>query len=118
MIESIVIVADYYPEEMTGGAELTTQALLDSAPFNLIKLKSKNVTMELLKKHHELHWVFGNWAGIDKNLLPTIITNTSYSVLEYDYKFCRYRSPEKHELAEKTPSDCHNEDGGRMAGAF
>lgn len=118
MRQNLVIVADFFQEDLVGGAELTTQALIDSSPFNLIKLRSGQVTVELLQQYHGLHWIFGNWAGLDRNLIPTIIANMSYSVLEYDYKFCRYRSPEKHSLAEKTPCSCQDEPWGRLVGAF
>ena len=118
MRQTIVTVADFYSEDLVGGAELTTQALLDSSQFNLIKLRSQEVTMDLLQKYHGLHWIFGNWAGLDRNLIPTIIANMSYSVLEYDYKFCRYRSPEKHQLAENVACNCQDESWGRLVGAF
>ena len=118
MRQNLVIVADFFQEDLVGGAELTTQALIESSPFNLIKLRSGQVTVELLQQYHGLHWVFGNWAGLDRNLIPTIIANMSYSVLEYDYKFCRYRSPEKHALAEGSPCNCQNEPWGRLVGAF
>ena len=38
---------------------------------------------------------------MDYKLIPTIVANMKYSILEYDYKFCRYRSPEKHLEIEK-----------------
>lgn len=41
-----------------------------------------------------------------------------YSVLEYDYKFCKYRSPEKHKFATGTDCDCHEQLNGKLISAF
>jgi glycosyltransferase involved in cell wall biosynthesis len=117
-VQEVVIVSDFFSTELVGGAELTTAALEESSPFNLIRVKSQDVTAHLLQEHHGKHWVFGNWALLDKNLLPTIIANMSYSVLEYDYKFCKYRSPEKHATAEGVQCDCHEQPIGKITAAF
>jgi len=42
----------------------------------------------------------------------------SYSILEYDFKFCRYRSPQKHQYAEGAECNCDNEMQGKMVSAF
>lgn len=115
----IIFIADLFVEDYVGGAELTTEALIQSSEdLKVQKLKAKDVTMALLKEGHEKHWIFGNFSSIDFNLIPTIIGNLSYSVLEYDYKFCKYRSIEKHEYATGSPCDCHNEIHGKMISAF
>ena len=98
----VVFVADFFAEDLIGGAELTTEALIESSPFRVFKLRSREVSMKNLEEGHGKYWIFGNWAGLDKNLIPTIVANMKYSVLEYDYKFCKYRSPEKHTAATGT----------------
>lgn len=117
-MQEVVIVSDFFSTELVGGAELTTAALEESSPFNLKRVKSQDVTLQLLQEHHTKHWIFGNWAGLDKNLLPTIIANMKYSVLEYDYKYCKYRSPEKHSLAEGRACDCEVQALGKITAAF
>lgn len=114
----VVFVSDFFAQDLTGGAELTTEALIEASPFEIFKVRSQHVTMDLLEHGHGLHWIFGNWAGLDKNLIPTIIANMSYSILEYDYKLCKYRSPEKHQAIENNPCDCHETDWGTLVGAF
>jgi len=114
----IIVVADLFSDQYIGGAELTTQALIDSSPFKVFRLKSKDVSLELLEKGHRCHWIFGNFATMDINLIPTIVANMNYSVLEYDYKYCKYRSPEKHQVIENISCDCHNEPHGKMISAF
>jgi len=114
----VVFVADFFVEDLIGGAELTTEALIKSSPFKVFKLKSRDVSMETLESGHQKFWAFGNWAGLNRDLIPTIVANLKYSVLEYDYKFCKWRSPEKHEVAERKPCDCENDIHGKLTSTF
>lgn len=114
----VVFVADLFTEDYVGGAELTTQALIDACPLPYQKVRSKDLSMECLESGHDKFWVFGNFASMNPELIPTIVTNLKYTVLEYDYKYCRYRSPEKHEVAEREPCNCSNEMHGKMVSAF
>ncbi len=114
----IVFVADMFVDDYVGGAELTTEALISSSPFSVMKVKSKDVNIDLLERGHNKFWIFGNFANLDKNLIPTIIANMRYSVLEYDYKYCVYRSPEKHKSAENRPCNCSTEMNGKLVSVF
>jgi glycosyltransferase involved in cell wall biosynthesis len=114
----VVFVADLFADEYVGGAELTTQALIDSSPLKIHKLKSQHVTMELLRKGTDKFWIFGNFAGLNPQLIPAIVANLKYSILEYDYKFCRFRSPEKHQAETGSPCDCHEQINGKLISAF
>ena len=114
----VVFVSDAFVEQYVGGAELTSEALIQSSPFEVFKLNSSSVTVELLEQGHNKFWIFGNFSGLDQKLMPTIIANMKYAIIEYDYKFCRYRSIEKHFQAEKTECNCHNETYGKVISAF
>ena len=114
----VIFVSDMFVEDYVGGAELTSEALISSSPFKVFKLHSKDVTVELLEKGHQCHWVFGNFAAMNLELVPTIVSNMNYSVLEYDYKYCRYRSPEKHQVIETKPCDCNNDMHGKLVSAL
>ena len=114
----VIFVSDMFAEDYAGGAELTSEALIRSSPFDVFKLHSKDVTMRLLEQGHKSFWIFGNFSRMDLKLIPTIAANMRYAVLEYDFKYCRYRSPEKHMNAERKPCDCHNEMHGKMVSAF
>ena len=65
----VVFVSDFFADEIIGGAELTTQALVESCPFEYTRIKSKEVTMETLQKYQDHYWVFGNFTGLDYNLM-------------------------------------------------
>ena len=115
---SIIFVADIFAKDYAGGAELTTQALIDSCPFPAYMVKSSDLTMEMLEKGFEKYWIFGNFAGLNQELIPSIIANLDYSILEYDYKYCKWRSPEKHKAVESVPCDCENTEHGKLISAF
>ena len=114
----LVFVADLFATDYNGGAELTSQALIDAAPAAVACVYSKNVTLELLEKGQNKFWIFGNFTLLNHELLPTIIANLKYAILEYDYKYCKHRSPEKHASIENTPCNCHNELHGKVMSAF
>ena len=114
----IVFVSDMFSQDHIGGAELTTDAIIDSSPYEVYRLHSKDVTMEILSENADKYWIFGNFSGMNSQLVPTIIANMKYSVVEYDYKYCRYRSPEKHMAAENSPCDCQNQMSGKIVSAF
>jgi intein/homing endonuclease len=114
----IVWVSDLFVEDYVGGAELTSEALIENSPFNVFKLHSKDVTMELLQEGHQKFWIFGNFASLNLDIIPAIVANMKYSVIEYDYKYCQYRSPEKHEQLGRGKCDCHEQLHGKLIAGF
>ncbi len=109
----VIFVSDMFVDEYVGGAELTSQALIDSCPNKIACIKSGNVNKETIAKYQEKYWIFGNFSGLTPELIPLITNMLNYSVLEYDYKFCKYRSPEKHQFVEGKACDCAETDWGK-----
>ena len=62
--------------------------------------------------------MFFNYSNMNMNMIPVIIANLNYSICEYDYKFCKYRSIEKHKFSEGLDCDCQNQQHGKMISAF
>lgn len=114
----VIFVSDMFEDEYVGGAELTTAAIIDSSPLKIQKIKSSHVNMSTLVAGSRKHWIFGNFALLNAELIPTIIANLRYSIVEYDYKFCRFRSPEKHEASTGSPCDCSEQMNGKIVSAF
>ncbi len=110
----IIFVSDFFASELTGGAELTSEALIDSSPFNVYKLHARDVSIDLLEQGQSKYWIFTNFSTMDLQLIPSIVANLNYSVIEYDFKYCKYRSPEKHQEIEGKPCDCHDDIHGKM----
>ncbi len=114
----IIFVADMFASEYAGGAELTSQALIDASPFEVYKLHSRDVNLETLKQGADKFWIFGNFTEMNPQLIPSIVGNLRYSILEYDYKYCKARSPEKHFDIAHVPCDCHTQMNGKIVSAF
>jgi len=114
----IIFVADLFANQYQGGAELTTEALIEQCPFDFTKINAKDVTIETLKQFQQCFWVFGNFSQLNMQLLPSIVSNMRYAVLEYDYKFCKYRSIEKHKQESGEDCDCSEQKLGKLISAF
>lgn len=115
---NIVFVADFFIDEYAGGAELTTEALIETSPYPAYKIKSSELTQELIQKGVNKTWIFFNFTQMDLNLIPIIIANIYYFITEYDYKFCKYRSIELHKKETDEECNCHNEDYGKFISSF
>jgi len=114
----IIFVADLFAEDYGGGAELTSEALIRESPYKVQKLHSKDVNLAALSQGSSKFWIFGNFSQMNPELIPSIVANLKYSVLEYDYKYCRFRSSEKHAALTGESCDCHNQITGKIISAF
>lgn len=114
----VIFVADYFVDDITGGAELTTEALIKKSPLPTQKIKTSQLSLKLLEEGQDCFWVFCNYAGMDPDLIPTIVTNINYSIVEYDYKFCSFRSIERHKEETGEDCNCHDAGIGKIVSAF
>jgi len=114
-VVNYIFVSDFFSDEVLGGAELTTEALIDGKEVK--RVKSSDVNLELIKNNLDKYWIFGNFAGVNMELIPTIIHNLKYFVIEFDYKFCKYRSEHKHKIMEGN-CNCENEGIGKIVSTF
>ena len=114
----VVFVADMFLEEYGGGAERTTEALFEMSPYKICKIKSNQVTQESIQQGASKFWVFFNYREMDHNLIPLIVANCHYAIIEYDYKFCQYRSIDLHKRETGNNCDCHDQQLGKIISAF
>ena len=114
----IIVVADIFSEQFIGGAELTSHALLETGFDNYKKINSKQLTEEFIDGHAEKKWLFFNFHHVnEKNLLKIATKIKDYSVVEYDYKYCKHRLKSKHEsLGEKC--ECEKSTKGKLTAIF
>lgn len=115
--KSSFFVADLFVENVIGGAELTSESIIKDSPIPVQKILSSQINIDFIKKHKDKYWIFGNFFLISKELLLFISQNLDYSVIEYDYKYCKYRSPQKHVFYEKS-CKCENESVGKIVSIF
>jgi hypothetical protein len=121
-------IADAFKHQYEGGAEKTTHAIIEACPSprdawmanpnQITKQNLEELFREDLIKKRKTRFIFGNFASLDGNMLPAIITNFEYFIIEYDYKFCVARSPEKHEAVSGAPCNCHAETIGQVISTF
>ena len=114
----VVFVSDMFVDDYVGGAELTSEALIVSSPHRVFKLRSKDVTASVIHSAADRFWIFGNFASLDPQLIGLISVMLRYCVIEYDYKYCRFRSPEKHLHSTGMPCDCVGQPSGRLVSDF
>lgn len=114
----IIFVADLFEEDYAGGAEMTSEALIQESPYKVQKIHSRDVSLASLSQGKDKFWLFGNFAQLNPELIPTIVANIDYGILEYDYKYCKFRSPEKHKSVLNVDCDCHDQMNGKLISAF
>ena len=114
----IIFVSDLNVKDYIGGAELTTEAIMDKSPYNCFFLHSTSLTEELVRKNKDKYWIFVNWTGVPIEGIIEVIQSSKYSIIEADFKLCRHRSPQLHELIEKKLCDCHIQKQGKFVEAF
>jgi hypothetical protein len=113
----IFFVADAFVEQYVGGAELTTQAIIEGSLHPSARIITSNVSIQLMQETKDCFWIFGNFANLSNDCMLYAVKNLKYSVLEYDYKYCSYRSPEKHAIAEGL-CDCSMKPRGKLTALF
>tara|TARA_R110002074_G_scaffold341086_1_gene511561 strand:- start:244 stop:2340 length:2097 start_codon:yes stop_codon:yes gene_type:complete len=114
-----VFVNDLWPEQYLGGAELTLDALLEKKFDECIKVNSKSLTRELIDTHKDKTWVFGNFTQMPDWSAAYLQDNgVSYNIVEFDYKYCKYRNLELHELMEGKSCSCQDSEFGKAVKGF
>lgn len=112
-----IFVSDLFVEDYVGGAELTTDAIIKEVKVPVLSLRSNQVTKQIIDAHKDRHWIFGNFSGLSTEVILHCCKNLKYSVIEYDYKYCKFRLPEKHIAAEGS-CDCETSSRGKMISVF
>jgi glycosyltransferase involved in cell wall biosynthesis len=113
----IVFVSDFFVDDYVGGAELTTQALIDECKYKYVKIRSSEVTLSTIESGKNCYWIFGNFTQLNPQIIPAIVANLNYSVLEFDFKFCKFRLPELH-VKQTGFCDCDQHVTGKVISAF
>ena len=117
-MSEIIFVCDFFVEDIIGGAELTTEAIISKSPFNIKKVKSSNLNLEFISQNKTKNWIFGNFSHLGRDIIIHFIkSQIKYDVLEYDFKFCKFRSPQKHIKIEGS-CNCHKEITGKLISLF
>lgn len=115
----VIFVSDFFIEDFQGGAELTTEALIEATDLKVFKLHSRSVTSELIERNSEKIWVLGNFSQLSSYSIHALVRHQcQYHIIEYDYKFCKYRAPKFHEIRGEGKCDCASKEWGRLILGF
>tara|TARA_B000000557_G_C20807449_1_gene458383 strand:+ start:1369 stop:2265 length:897 start_codon:yes stop_codon:yes gene_type:complete len=123
--KKIIVVSDAFSNQYIGGAELTLDALIEKLEdrYSVIRINSQVLNekyKEIFSKYKNEKWLFGNIVVLNSQILqliPYLISD--YSILECDYKYCKYRSEELHFYTEKKQCDCkENKDFNGLISTF
>ena len=114
-----IFVSDIFLEDYIGGAELTSEALINFNKAEVVKKRCLEIDIEFVKQNKDKFWIFGNFATLQREILVYFIKNNiSYCIVEYDFKLCKYRSPEKHKFIEKQDCSCDKDIHGKIISLF
>jgi len=110
----LIFVSDSFDEVF----EPSTTNLIADSPLKIQCIKSADVNMSVLFNASAKRWIFANFSQLNPELIPSIVANLKYSIIEYDYKFCRHRSPAKHAKLSQLSCDCPDQLNGKLVSAF
>ena len=113
-----LFVNDLFLDDYIGGAELTSESIIKASPYNIKKIKSATISEDLIEEYRDWTWIFGNFTQMKYNLILLILKKKiNYHIIEYDFKFCKMRSPEKHVLV-GDKCQCENDSQGKLVSIF
>lgn len=103
----VVFVNDFFVKDVEGGAELTSEAIIHKSPHKVFRLHSASLNQRLLDQNKDKYWVFGNFTTLPDGMISYIPSSgIRYSIIEYDFKFCAYRSTNRHQQHTGFPCNC------------
>jgi hypothetical protein len=103
----VVFVSDMFAQDYSGGAELTTEAIIKKSPHRVFKVHSQSLTVDMLEKYQDRYWIICNFTQADVAALAYLAqSKIKYSIVEYDYKYCIFRSEVMHQKQTGHSCDC------------
>lgn len=95
----VIFVGDLFADEYSGGAELTSEAIITKSPYRVHKVHSRSLTPEMVERNKDKYFIISNFVMADPTSLSILSRGGyRYSVIEFDYKYCSFRSEKLHRL--------------------
>ena len=106
-MRKFVFIADFFLDKVLGGAELSTEALIETCPGDVVRIKSSELTEKDVVEYKDATWIFTNVWQMKFAMIPYILRMVrEHYVVEYDFKYCVYRSPDMHMVVEGIDCNC------------
>jgi hypothetical protein len=113
-----IFVSDLFTEDYIGGAELTSDAIIDRSNRDVFKLRSNHLNDSIIESNLDACWIFGNFSFLNKETIFKFIKlKLNYHILEYDFKYCSFRSSQKH-IKATGQCNCETEMNGKVVSLF
>ena len=99
MIKNIVFVSDFFAAQVSGGAEIYDNILINELKnknIKVVKFNSNEFTKSYFNfyRKHNFHFLISNFVNLNKNLIKYIqVFKNTYSILEHDHKYDKNRNP-------------------------
>lgn len=99
MIKNIVFISDFFAEQVTGGAEIYDNILINELKnqnIKVVKFNSNEFTKSYFDfyRKHDFHFLISNFVNLNKELIKYIqVFKNAYSILEHDHKYDTKRNP-------------------------
>ena len=96
MKNKFFMVMDFYFSEISGGAELNAESLVDrfiESGYKIKKKKSAEITINFLKKNKDCYFIFSNFILLKEECKQYAIKNLKYFIYEQDHKYLKTRNP-------------------------
>ena len=99
MNKNVVVVADFFVEQVAGGGELNNEELINilrDRGYNILKIQSHLVTLEFVNKHLNDFFIVSNFCNLSRSYRD-LIQKVRYVIYEHDHKYIRSRNPASYE---------------------
>lgn len=115
-----IFINDFFSNELLGGAEITSDSLISYLDNDnqVFKIKSQFANENFIVDNLDKVFIIGNYSNLSVQSINKLINFAKYVNIEYDYKFCKHRSIEKHKFLEKKDCDCHTQNIGNIVSSF
>ena len=113
-MKKIVFIADFFIEEMAGGAEICDEiliSLLRADAYDVIKFKNEDIGAKHIGLYHSCgyHFIVSNFTLMSDAVSDALIARPgSYSIMEHDHKYVKTRDPSVYKDFLAPPQDIVN----------
>tara|TARA_R110002060_G_scaffold66712_4_gene75495 strand:- start:2497 stop:3351 length:855 start_codon:yes stop_codon:yes gene_type:complete len=95
-VTQVVFIADFFDDQVTGGAELHDEIVIQyfrKIDIFFEKKRCAEITKQYVIENIDKVWFIGNFTRLSKEVKQLLIDECKYILYEHDYKFLSNRNP-------------------------
>jgi len=98
-MNKIVFIADFFVDQIKGGAEIYDSILIElfrADNIEVVTFKNSDITANHVRLYRECnnHFIVSNFCMMSEEVMKELVENPgSYSILEHDHKYLKTRDP-------------------------